>query len=129
MARILIVDDDESDRLLEKTFLDDLGHELLFAKDGEAALRICREEKVDLVVTDLAMPRLNGLRLIRSLREVDPDARIVAVSGVSPEQLPRAEDLGAVATLFKPVRKEAFLEAVQSGLEDDQDTWEDVWGP
>jgi len=129
MARILIVDDEEMDRLLGRTILQDAGHELLFAQDGDAALKTYREEEVDLVVTDLAMPNLNGLRLIRTLRDEDPDARIIAVSGVSPEQLPRAKDLGASRTLFKPLSREALLEAVEEVLDEDGPDWEAIWGP
>lgn len=131
MARILIVDDDEMDRLFERTILQDAGHDLLFASDGEAALRLYRENDVDLVVTDLAMPRVGGLRLIRELREEDPDVRIIAVSGVSPEHLPAAEDMGAVRTFFKPVDAQALLEGVEAILEEGEDDvdWERIWGP
>lgn len=55
MARILIVDDDEMDRLLLRTVLED-DHELRFAPNGRVAEKIVRRETIDLVVTDLAMP-------------------------------------------------------------------------
>jgi CheY-like chemotaxis protein len=123
MARILIVDDEESDRLFERSILEQAGHELLFASDGEHALRVFREHPVDVVVTDLAMPHLNGLQLIRSLLEEDEHARIIAVSGVSPEQLPTAEDLGAERTLFKPVDPGKLLRTVDELLDEDDDPW------
>ena len=69
MARILVVDDEEMDRVLNRTILENAGHYLLFAANGETALRMCRVEDVELVVTDLAMPDFNGLRFIRELRE------------------------------------------------------------
>ena len=53
MARILVVDDEEMDRMLERSILESAGHELVYAADGEAALTVCRESLVDLVVTDL----------------------------------------------------------------------------
>ena len=129
MARILIVDDEELDRVLERSILEDAGHELLFASDGQAALQLYREEEVDLVITDLAMPRINGLRLIRMLLEEDPDARVIAVSGVSPEQLPTAEDLGARGTLFKPLDRDVLLDSVEAVLRGSEVSWEDMWGP
>lgn len=129
MARILIVDDEEQDRVLERSILEDAGHELLFASDGQAALQLYREEEVDLVITDLAMPRLNGLRLIRMLLEEDPDARVIAVSGVSPEQLPTAEEFGALGTLFKPLDRDVLLERVEAVLRDSEVSWDDMWGP
>lgn len=128
MARILIVDDDEMDRLLERTILQDAGHELFFASDGAVALRLYREKHVDLVLTDLAMPNLNGLRLIRELRDLNPDVPVIAISGKSPEQLPSAEDMGAARTFFKPVDRDELLKAVEEVLEEQEVDWERIWG-
>ena len=69
MAKILIVDDEEMDRVMERSMLDGLGHTLLFASDGEVALSLYQKEEPDLVITDLAMPELNGLRLIQEIME------------------------------------------------------------
>jgi len=117
MALILIVDDDEMDRVLSRWHLEDTGHDFLFAPDGKTALKLYEEEDIDLVITDLAMPDLNGLRLIQAVLELDRHAKIIAVSGVSPELLPRAEDLGAVLALIKPVRREDLVGAVRDILE------------
>jgi len=117
MANILLVDDDEADRLLLKTVLEGKGHTLFFAGDGEAALRIYGFHPIDVVVTDIQMPQLNGLRLIRELREQDPDAAIVAASGVAADLLPRAEDLGAIHTLHKPIDPQMLLTAVAKALD------------
>ena len=65
MANILIVDDEETDRVIEKTILEDAGHRVHFARDGQAALDVYADSPADVVVTDLKMPRLNGLRLIQ----------------------------------------------------------------
>jgi len=119
MARILIVDDDESDRTLCRTILEGGGHELLFAPNGETALRIYRGQDVDLVITDLAMPQLNGLRLIEEIIAHDGSALVIAVTGVSPEQLERAEAAGAAATLRKPYTAEVLLGAVATLLAGD----------
>jgi len=117
MARILVVDDEEQDRTLSKTILEDAGHELLYASNGAVALRIYEHEPVDLVITDLAMPGLNGIRLIEEIREQDGNALIIAVSGVSPELLERAEALGAAVTMVKPYTSKALLEAVSDLLD------------
>ena len=60
MAKILLVDDEEMERVLGKAILEKEGHELFFAADGEAALAVCRETKIELIITDLAMPDFNG---------------------------------------------------------------------
>ncbi len=127
MARILIVDDDEMERLMERSMLDGLGHTLLFASDGDVALSIYQKQEVDLVITDLAMPELNGLSLIQEIMEFDPEARIIAISGVSADQLDLAESMGAVHTLFKPVEHGELLTAVEQALKK-EDSGGGPWG-
>ncbi len=129
MARILVVDDEEMDRLFERSVLEDAGHELFFAQDGEIALKVYRDHAIDVVITDLHMPRLNGLRLIREMREMDPRATIIAVSGVSADQLDTAQELGAVRTLYKPLEAEALVRTVAEVLARERVGDEpDIWG-
>lgn len=116
MARILVIDDDEMERLLGRTILEGVGHELHFAKDGADAMRIFRTEDIDVVVTDLNMPRIDGLRLITEMREFDDRIPVVVVSGTESDQLERAQDLGAVETLFKPVDPQKLIDAVANAL-------------
>jgi CheY-like chemotaxis protein len=116
MAIILIVDDEEMERVLEKTILEGAGHQLLFAGDGEAALKICKERDVDILITDLAMPGFSGLRLIRELRLGGLDLRIIAVSGWAADQLDLASEYGADITLFKPIEAEELKGAIEEAL-------------
>jgi CheY-like chemotaxis protein len=112
MANVLIVDDEETDRLLEKTVLEGAGHRVFFAADGEIALKVYKNNPIDVVLTDLKMPKLNGLRLIKEIREIDPTAVLVAISGASADQLEMAKDLGAVSTLYKPIDPKTLLAAI-----------------
>lgn len=112
MARILMVDDDEMERVYAAEVLRWGGHEPVFAPDGQTALEIFEQGDIDVVVTDLAMPKLNGLDLIREVRKLDPDARIVAISGTTPEQLEDAERLGAAYTFAKPWDPRELVQAV-----------------
>ena len=93
MANILIVDDDEMDRLLERRFLEDAGHTPFFASDGESELRVYQANDIDVVVTDMRMPNVDGQELIQRLLEIDPKAAIIAVSGTATE-LDKAEGVG-----------------------------------
>ena len=71
VATILVVDDDQETRILLSSVLGDgLGHTLVFAKDGEAGIRIFRRTDPDLVITDLVMPRLHGVLMIEHLKAV-----------------------------------------------------------
>ncbi len=126
MARILVVDDDEMERLLGRTILEGVGHELHFAKDGADAMRIFRTEDIDVVVTDLNMPRIDGLRLIREMRDFDDRVPVVVVSGTESEQLELAQELGAVETLFKPVDPQKLIDAVAKAVARAQD--DEEWG-
>ncbi|MEK9501417.1 response regulator [Gaopeijia maritima] len=136
MATILFVDDDEVERIFAREVLEPRGHKVLFAGDGESALEIYRRPglDIDVVVTDLAMPRLNGLRLIKALREYDPEARIIAASGIAADQLDLAEEFGAVAALSKPWSPPRFVAALDDVLtraEAARDWtrghWEEIW--
>jgi CheY-like chemotaxis protein len=116
VARILVVDDDPVDRMIIESLLTQDGHDLSFAEDGAAGLARYQKKKFDLVVTDLMMPNVNGLRMIKELMAFDPKAKIIAISGTSAQQLPLAEDYGAVGILRKPVQREPLLKAVNAAL-------------
>lgn len=113
MAEILVTDDEPSDRLMIHTVLEAAGHRLIFAADGTKALERYASDDIDVVITDLVMPNLNGFRLIRELKKQDSKACIVAVTGKSPEHLHLAKEYGALMTLTKPVDADELLEAVE----------------
>ncbi len=127
MSRVLIVDDEESSRLSLGRYLHVAGHDAFFARDGNLAIEFLRKESADLVVTDLAMPGLNGLRLIREIRGIGDSIPIVAVSGKASEQLQLAEDYGADATLFKPVDPRLLLETVERLVRGHARTLKKMW--
>lgn len=116
MARILIVDDEESDRLLLQAILARIGHETVVAVSGEEALRRYLETGIDVVVTDLHMQDVHGFELISILREFDPPPPVVAVSATGPFQLHMAEQLGARWTLRKPIDPMLLVDAVKRAL-------------
>ena len=128
MANVLIVDDEEMDRFLESRIVEEAGHRPFFAGDGKVALRMYKEHDIALVITDLQMPNVDGLRFIRELRQYDQDALIVAVSGLA-VHLQRAKALGAVAGLVKPVDPQQLIEVVEQALGGKQaSSGHDPWG-
>lgn len=116
MARILIVDDEESDRLYLQAILARAGHETCFAHDGSEALRQYEHSGIDIVITDLQMPEVHGFELITVLRDFEPPPAVIAVSGTGTFQLHMAEALGAKWTLSKPVDPQLLLDAVGRAL-------------
>lgn len=115
-ARILIVDDEEADRLLIQGILARAGYDTIVAPSGEAALRAYLDAGVDVVITDLQMPDVHGFELISILRDFTPRPALIAVSGTGPIQLYMAESLGAHRTLQKPLNPELLLDAVERAL-------------
>jgi DNA-binding response OmpR family regulator len=84
------------------------GHEVEKLPDGQAGLEAFEAAPADLVIVDIVMPRRDGIETIRGLRQMDPDVRILAISGdasaLSPAtNLAVARKLGADATLKKPI--------------------------
>ena len=73
------------------------------------------------------MPNVNGLRLIRELRENGDTIPILAVSGINRDQLMLAEDYGANVGLSKPIDRDELLKIVEQVLSDSRDDWSGVW--
>lgn len=127
MARILVVDWEEEERVYFWSILEEAGHELLFAADGQTALDIWEKQDIDLIITELYLPELNGLRLIKELIGRDRHGLIMAVSEISADQLDLAEEYGACRILYKPVEPEALLASVDNTLEQHRPIRRDDW--
>jgi DNA-binding response OmpR family regulator len=111
---ILLVEDDETVRLMMKRVLSARGFGIDEAPDGRQALARIREMPFDLVITDLVMPELEGLEVIRALRRESPSIAILAVSGAyGGAFLHAAELLGARAILAKPFNPEILVATVE----------------
>jgi CheY-like chemotaxis protein len=116
MARVLVVDDDPQARTLLQSTLHDLGHDVVMAPDGEAALSLYEEAEPDLVITDLVMPVLNGVLLAEHLNNLNPLVRIIAISGKGEQHLQRARQAGARAVLRKPIDRIQIMKEVDRVL-------------
>jgi len=100
---ILFVDDDNVISTLSKRVLAKAGHTVFLATTGREALAILKSVAPDLVITDLVMPDMDGLELIRTLLLSSPALKIIAISGeFQGEFLRVAEAFGAKASLQKP---------------------------
>lgn len=113
IRRILVVDDDPSLRNLLARTLEGAGFQAFTAEDGREARLQIEENRIDLVITDLAMPGEEGIELIRALRREQPHVKIVAMSGAfGADVLRAARTLGAHISLVKPVSKETILQSI-----------------
>jgi two-component system, NtrC family, response regulator HydG len=116
--RVLVVDDEPSARTALKDLLKSEGYEVDLAADGVAALERLADLPPDIVITDLDMPRMGGLALLKELRERNKDLPVIVVTSAA-ELRPAVEAMRAGATdyLGKPVDFEALLLAVTQALE------------
>ncbi len=118
MTRILVIDDDELIRSLLRIALEGAGHEVLEASNGRLGLELYRERSADLIITDIAMPEMNGLEMMLYLTRDLLNAKIIAISGIieSEGSLNVAKLLGARQTFRKPFDMGKVLGAVRYEL-------------
>jgi two-component system, chemotaxis family, chemotaxis protein CheY len=115
VTRILIVDDRPDVRLAFCYMLEACGFAVFEAGDGDAALNCLARKAVDVILTDLEMPGMDGLSLIRTIGSAGP--KIIAMTGAGNEEiLERAENSGAHAVLEKPVSRETMVRTIRMVL-------------
>jgi PAS domain S-box-containing protein len=115
MAHILIVDDEKSIRRTLAEFLREEGHKVVEAEDAEVALQRLRESDYDVVVTDIILPRVTGVELLRRIHATAPHVQVVMMTGEpTVETATESLRMGAVDYLFKPITKAAILRVVSN---------------
>ena len=115
MATILLIDDQESIRLIFKAVLERAGYRVLTAEHGKDGLRLLEQERVDLILLDIFMPEMDGFELIPRLRKYRSTSKIIAMTGDS-HYLNMAKRLGVNDALQKPFSVQELLMAVSSHL-------------
>ena len=120
MARLLLIEDDQTLRRALRIALVKSGYEVVEAGDGHEGLLAFKAQPVDLVITDLIMPEMEGVETIHALRQLSPFLPIIAISGGgrgSPENyLHIAQKLGAAKAFAKPLEPSELCAAVASLL-------------
>ncbi len=114
---ILLVEDEATVRAVAERALTRHGYTVLLAENGEAALEILqRERKIDLMISDVVMPMMDGPTTAREARKLLPDLPILFISGYAEEQLRQSIDLDRVAFLAKPFSVQRLAEATRDSL-------------
>src|SRR3954449_466230 len=110
LRSILIADDEESIRHVLATLLGERGYEVRAVADGEEALRELSARDYDALVTDVRMPRLNGLELVKAAQSASPDTTVIVMSAYGSHDLAiEAMKAGAYDYLGKPFRPDEVL--------------------
>jgi DNA-binding response OmpR family regulator len=115
-ALILVVERDPHVRDLEAFFLNEAGFGVEFAADGEAALILAREIKPEIIITEVLVPKLDGLALCRAVRkEAELKDTVVLIFSILAAQ-GRAREAGADAFLMKPLAEQRLVQTVRELL-------------
>lgn len=120
---VLVVDDEDLLRTLAVSALESLGYEVLTASDGLEAVEIYGREhgRIDVVLLDMVMPRMNGRDCFTELQRLNPDVRVVATSGFSSsEDLQQMQSLGLADQLPKPYRRAELSKAISDAIPHDK---------
>jgi CheY-like chemotaxis protein len=116
MPRILLIDDDDSLRTMLRLKLTHLGHTVIEARNGKDGLRMFPLANVDLVITDIVMPEMEGLEFLMELKKGRPPVKIIAMSGGgrvdASNYLDVAKRMGAAKVLAKPFSDEALIASI-----------------
>lgn len=118
-GRILIVDDEKAIRDLLSEFLKSLGLRVSKAEDGVDALEMLKKHKVDLVLSDINMPRMNGIELLKKVREKYPDTRRILITSYDVEEyfdLALEHDIGNIIPKTAPFNLDDVEMVVQRVL-------------
>ena len=111
--RIVVADDEPGLRLLLTATLSGAGYDVLQASTGLEAIRLCEGGRVDVLLTDMVMPDLEGLETIRRIRAARPEMPVVAMSGaLDGELLNAARAMGAAAVIEKPFTPDHVVKVI-----------------
>lgn len=112
---VLVVDDEDNIREIARASLEKFGYRVVTATDGTDAMAIYAQQKseISVILTDIAMPYMDGTALIRAVRKIDPSANIIAMSGLmNSDQTAELQNLNVNAFLSKPYTAESLLKVL-----------------
>jgi two-component system, chemotaxis family, chemotaxis protein CheY len=120
VARILVVDDSTTMRQMVSFTLQDAGHDVVEAADGAQALEAVKGQKFDLIITDVNMPGMNGIDLVKSLRDIaefkfTPIHVLTTESGQDLKT--RGREVGATGWIVKPFSPEVLIQTLRKVLD------------
>ena len=118
-ASILVVEDNEHVGAFAEALLSELGHKVTRASSGEEALELARAQRFDVVLSDVVMPGMGGLKLAQMLREEQPQLPVVLATGYSQEISETGS--GGRPLILKPYRLATLSEALASAIQMERD--------
>ena len=128
-ATVLVVDDESMLLDIFREWLEEEHYGVLTAKDGAAALQILRDRHVDVVVSDVRMPVMDGILLLKNLttyvemsQNICPP-KMIFISGFTDLEPREAYGLGVEVVMQKPIKRDQFVDAVRRTLRSREEMW------
>ena len=116
-VKILVIDDETIIRDLLKEFLSDLGFQVLLAEDGKKGIQLGSDCNIKLALVDLKLPDLEGIQVVKKIREKNPRLRFILLTGYpTPQARKQAEQLGTSGFLTKPFKLPELQSLIQKAL-------------
>lgn len=117
--KILLVEDNADSRNILAKILELDGYSVVLAEDGERGIELAQSEQPDVIVTDIHMPKLDGIRMTAVIRnQLNLTTPIVAVTAFGSDMMASAIEAGADAALAKPIDYESLVGRIEELLED-----------
>jgi CheY-like chemotaxis protein len=121
MKKILIAEDEKVMRSMLADYLENFDYELLLAEDGQIAWDIWNNTACDLLISDINMPNMGGIDLLRNIKQTDPNFPVIIITGVNVENAQGiALDNGANAFLIKPFKMKALMDEINKLFPDEE---------
>jgi two-component system, NtrC family, sensor kinase len=116
--KILLIDDDPGIRRIMSLALGHAGYSVVTAADGPTGIRLCQEASAQIIITDVGMPGMDGLEVLKRIKEIDPDREVIVTTAFTEMDLAiRALQLDAGGFLVKPVSDDALGAALERAKE------------
>lgn len=116
--KILVVDDEKEINETLSEVLTNRGHQMFSAFDGDEAIKILKENNIDLILLDMHMPEVDGIQVIKAIKQHTPQTKIMVITGFADTYLEKAKELGADGFFIKPVRLDSIIQRMKELLEE-----------
>lgn len=118
MEKILVIDDEEPTLSMFRLFLGAYGYQVFTAANGSEGIELYKKERPSIVLTDIKMPGIDGLTVLKQIKNIDPKTEVIVITGHGDMELAKqALDLDAVGFINKPIKKEALDQALNKARE------------
>lgn len=115
--RVLVVDDEKSIRITLKEFIHEWGYEVYTVADAEEALKTLRKYDFDVIIIDIILPKIDGIKLFEEIRKISPDVQVVIMTGEPTVETAVSSIRGGVFDyVLKPVSKSSIKKIIESAI-------------